>query len=75
MFTIISAHIVGMYGLVLFTGDVVERIGRGRSIVIGLLFMAVSNLALVWLGGIPGMSVSLFGLGLGWNLSYVAATT
>jgi MFS family permease len=75
VFTIISAHIVGMYGLVLFTGDAVERIGRLRSIVIGLLTMAVSNLALVWLGGIPGMSVSLFGLGLGWNLAYVAATT
>ena len=37
--------------------------------------MAVSNLALVWLDGIAGMSLSLFGLGLGWNLAYVAATT
>jgi MFS family permease len=75
IFTIISAHIVGMYGLVLVVGDVVERIGRRRSIVIGLLVMAFSNVALVWLDGILGMSVSLFGLGLGWNLSYVAATT
>jgi MFS family permease len=75
VFTIISAHIVGMYGLVLFTGDVVDRIGRRRAIVIGLLTMAASNIGLVWLDGIPGMSVSLFALGLGWNLSYVAATT
>jgi MFS family permease len=75
VFTIISAHIVGMYGLVLFTGDIVDRLGRRRSIVIGLLIMAVSNLALVWLGGIAGMSLAMFGLGLGWNLSYVAATT
>jgi hypothetical protein len=37
--------------------------------------MALSNLALVWLTGIAGMSLSLFGLGLGWNISYVAATT
>ena len=42
---------------------------------IGLMLMAVSNAGLVWLDGIPGMSLSLFGLGLGWNLSYVAATT
>jgi MFS family permease len=75
VFTIISAHIVGMYGLVLVTGDVVERIGRRRAIVIGLATMAASNAALIWLHGILGMSVSLFGLGLGWNLSYVAANT
>ena len=37
--------------------------------------MAVSNAGLIWLDGIPGMSLSLFGLGLGWNLAYVAATT
>src|SRR5262249_41927996 len=28
IFTVISFHIVGMYGLVLITGDLVERIGR-----------------------------------------------
>ena len=75
VFTIISAHIVGMYGLVLVAGDLIDRIGRTRSMAIGLVLMAVSNAGLVWLDGIPGMSLSLFGLGLGWNLSYVAATT
>jgi len=75
VFTIISVHIVGMYGLVLVVGDLVERIGRRESIVIGLAIMAVSNLGLVWSTGIPAMSVSLFGLGLGWNLAYVAANT
>jgi MFS family permease len=75
VFTVISAHIVGMFGLVIVVGDLVERIGRGRAMAIGLALMAVSNAGLVWLTGIGGMSVSLFGLGLGWNLSYVAATT
>jgi len=75
VFTIISFHIVGMYGLILFIGDLVEKLGRRRSIVIGLALIAASNVGLVWLTGIPGMSVSLFGLGLGWALSYVAATT
>ena len=37
--------------------------------------MAVSNAGLVWLTAIAGMSLSLFGLGLGWNLAYVAAST
>jgi MFS family permease len=75
VFTVISLHIVGMFGLVLIAGDVIDRIGRGRSMAIGLFVMAASNAALVWLDGIPGMSLSLFGLGLGWNLAYVAATT
>ena len=75
VFTIISAHIVGMYGLVLVVGDVVDRIGRRTSIVGGLAVMAASNAALVWLDGLLGMAVSLFGLGLGWNFAFVAATT
>jgi len=75
VFTIISLHIVGMYGLILIVGDLVERIGRRRSMVIGLVVMAASNASLAWVAGIAGMSVALFGLGLGWCLSYVAATT
>ncbi len=75
IFTIISVHIVGMYGLVLVVGDLVERIGRRRSIVIGLAIMAASNAGLIWETSLLGMSISLFGLGLGWSLSYVAATT
>jgi MFS family permease len=64
-----------MFGLVLVVGSLVDRIGRHTSMAIGLVLMAASNLGLVWLDGIAGMSVSLFGLGLGWNLAYVAATT
>jgi MFS family permease len=75
IFTVISLHIVGMYGLVLVVGDLVDRIGRSRAMAIGLALMALSNAALVWLTGIPGMSLSLFGLGLGWNLAFVAAST
>jgi MFS family permease len=75
VFTVISAHIVGMYGLVLVVGGFIDRVGRRPALIGGLLLMAVSNVGLVWLDGIPGMSLSLFGLGLGWNLSFVAATT
>ena len=75
VFTIISLHILGMYGLVLFAGDLIERIGRRRSMVIGLTVMAASNAGLAWFASIAGMSLSLFGLGLGWCLAYIAATT
>jgi MFS family permease len=75
VFTIISIHIVGMYGLVLVIGDAIERIGRHRSIVIGLATIALSNAGLAWFASIAGMSLCLFGLGLGWCLAYVAANT
>ncbi len=71
VFTMISVHIVGMYGLVLVVGDLIDRFGRRRSMVTGLALMTVSNAALVWLGGVGGMSLALLGLGLGWSLSYV----
>ena len=75
VFRIISVHIVGMFGLIIVVGDLVDRIGRQRAITAGLALMSASTVALVWLESILGMSVALFGLGLGWSFSYVAATT
>jgi MFS family permease len=74
VFTVISLHIVGMFGLVLVVGQLVDRIGRRRALVGGLAIMAVSTVMLAWVESILGMSVSLFLLGLGWNLSYVSAS-
>ena len=74
VFTVISLHIVGMFGLVLFVGQIVDRIGRQRALVGGLAIIAVSTAMLSWVVQIPGMSLSLFLLGLGWSISYVAAS-
>lgn len=74
VFTVISLHIVGMYALVLVIGELIDHVGRRESLIAGLAIMAVSTVILVWVESILGMSVSLFLLGLGWNLSYVAAT-
>jgi MFS family permease len=75
VFNVISLHIVGMYALVLFIGALVDRIGRRQSLVSGLGIMAVSTVMLAWAVSIPWTMVSLFLLGVGWNVSYVAATT
>ncbi len=74
VFTVISLHIVGMFGLVLVVGQLVDRAGRHRALIGGLVVMAVSTLMLAWVVEIAGMSLSLFLLGLGWNISYVAAS-
>jgi MFS family permease len=75
VFTVISLHIVGMFGLVLVVGQLVDRVGRHRALIGGLVIMAVSTVMLAWVVQIPGMSLSLFLLGLGWSVSYVAATS
>ena len=74
VFTVISLHIVGMYALILVVGVLVDRVGRRPSLIAGLMGMAVSTLMLAWVVSIAGTSLSLFLLGLGWNVSYVAAT-
>jgi MFS family permease len=74
VFPIIGAHVLGMYALVLVVGDVVDRIGRPPALVGGLTVMAVSVVSLLWITSVPATAFALFGLGLGWNLSYVAAT-
>jgi MFS family permease len=73
VFTVISLHIVGMYALVLVIGELVDRLGRAPCQVGGLLVMGLSILGLAWFDSVLWTSVSLFGLGLGWNVSYVAA--
>ena len=75
VFTVISLHIVGMYALVLVIGQLVDKLGRRPGQVAGLLLMAASTLGLAWFEGVGWISLSLFLLGLGWNISYVAAVT
>src|SRR5215211_9427532 len=74
IFPIIGAHVLGMYALVLFIGTLIDRIGRTTALVGGLSLMAVSCAGLQFLESVPSTAVLLFGLGLGWNLSFVAAT-
>jgi MFS family permease len=75
VFTVISLHIVGMYALVLVIGALVDKLGRRPGEVAGLLLMGLSTVGLAWFESVAWMSVSLFLLGLGWNISYVAAVT
>ena len=74
VFPIVGAHVFGMYALVLFVGPLIDRIGRSTSLVSGLAVMGLSCIGLLWVETILGVAVLLFGLGLGWNLSFVAAT-
>ena len=74
VFPIIGAHVLGMYALVLVVGTVIDRIGRPVALFGGLLVMAASTLGLLWIESVVATALLLFGLGVGWNLSFVAAT-
>ena len=72
LFSIIGAHVLGMYGLVLVIGRLIDRIGRATALGGGLAIMAVSCVGLMWVESV-WMTAVLLGLGR-WNLSFVSAT-
>ena len=74
VFPIIGAHVIGMFGLNIIVGDIVDSIGRTKALAAGLLLMALSSISLLWSRASPSSMFVLFLLGLGWNLSFVAAT-
>jgi MFS family permease len=74
VFPIIGAHVFGMYALVIVVGSLIDRIGRPPALVIGLAVMAASTIGLLWVEGVAATAILLFGLGVGWNVSFVAAT-
>lgn len=74
VFPIIAAHVIGMYALVIVVGDLIDRVGRTRALVGGLVLMALSAVSLLWVTSVAALALSLFALGLGWSFSFVAAT-
>lgn len=74
VFPIIGAHVFGMYALVLVIGAVIDRVGRTSALEVGLVVMALSTIGLLWVTGVFATAVLLLGLGIGWNISFVAAT-
>jgi MFS family permease len=74
VFPIIGAHVFGMYALVLVVGALIDRVGRTPALEAGLVVMAVSTIGLMWVASVFATAVLLLGLGVGWNISFVAAT-
>ncbi|MDX6552108.1 MAG: hypothetical protein QOH74_596 [Gaiellales bacterium] len=75
VFPIIGAHVLGMYAFVVIVGPFVDRLGRRRPLVGGLVLMSASCAALSLVTGVVATSALLFGLGLGWSLSFLAASS
>ena len=74
VFPIIGAHVFGMYALVLVIGAAIDRVGRTPALEVGLVVMALSTIGMLWVTSVFATAVLLLRLGLGWNISFVAAT-
>jgi MFS family permease len=74
VFPIIGVHVVGMYGFAPVIGTIIDRLGRRPALVGGLVVVSISCAGLVGVESVWGIAVLLFGLGVGWNFSFVAAT-
>jgi MFS family permease len=74
VFPIIGAHVIGMYALVIVVGDLIDRIGRTRALISGLVVMGASAISLLWVTSVAALAFTLFALGVGWSFSFVAAT-
>jgi len=75
VFPIIGAHVVGMYLLMPVVGWIVDRVGHARTLGAGLVVIALSTAGLTYFTSVAPIALMLFGLGLGWNVSFVSATT
>lgn len=72
---VLSAHFMGMFALVLLVGKLIGRIGRRQAMMLGLAALSFSTLAVMFAHSVALNALALFGIGLGWNIAFVAATT
>jgi MFS family permease len=75
---VLSSHVLGMFALSPLSGRIVDRYGARAAIGLGALVLGGSTLPPVLLGpalGGAGLSVALFVLGFGWNLSLVGGSS
>jgi MFS family permease len=74
---VMMAHTLGMFAIAPVTGWLVDRTGSRRMILLGAAVLAASCLgaAAATEAQFPILVLALFGLGVGWNFAYVAAST
>jgi MFS family permease len=72
---VIQWHVLAMYVPSFFTGSLINRFGTLRMISLGMVLLAGAGLAAVLGIDFANFAVALILLGVGWNFSFVGATT
>jgi MFS family permease len=71
---VISSHVLGMYAVSAVTGRLTDLWGRVPVIATGASVLTASCLLAPLSPGLVPMALSLFALGLGWNLCFVGGS-
>ncbi|AXI00575.1 MFS transporter [Sporosarcina sp. PTS2304] len=73
---VIGLHIAGMYVPSIFTGVLVDRIGRPAMVIASGITLALAGILAAYVAGgsVFWMSVSLILLGVGWNFGLISGT-
>ncbi len=72
---VIQWHVIAMYVPSFFTGKLINRFGVEKIIAMGLLILAASGVTSLLGLHIANFGIGLILLGIGWNFSFVGATT
>ncbi|MEW6084729.1 MAG: MFS transporter [Chloroflexota bacterium] len=75
IYSVISAHTFGMFAPSIFSGWLLDKIGRGKMILIGSLTLLLSCITAPLSPDVLPLGISLFLLGLGWNFCFVGGST
>lgn len=72
---VIFAHTFGMFAFSVVSGSLTDRLGREIVIMLGAGILILAGLSAGLSPDVLPLAVSLFLLGLGWNLCYVGGST
>lgn len=71
----IQWHVVAMFLPSFFTGRLTARFGAGTMIISGCAFLLASLITAQYLSGTTGFFLGLILLGIGWNFTFLPATS
>ena len=72
---VIQWHMLAMFAPAFFTGNVIQRFGVDLVLVVGAVMLAAAVVAALSGTEILHFWLALFALGLGWNFSFIGAST
>jgi len=75
IYSVISAHTFGMFAPSIFSGWLLDKVGRGKMILFGALTLLMACITAPISPDVLPLGVSLFLLGLGWNFCFVGGST
>ncbi|MFK7805941.1 MAG: MFS transporter [Anaerolineae bacterium] len=72
---VIMFHTLGMFGISIFSGFLIDKVGRLNMILAGAVVLALSTVVSAFATNVVLLALGLFLLGLGWNFAFVAGSS